>query len=219
MATGPVVEERDLTKYRWQRYRLFSRFDHGVLLDEDMWFSITHEKIAVHHAERLGSRVVVDAFAGAGGNCIQLAKTCPHVIAIELNSVRVHLARFNAQLYEVEDSIDFICGNAFDVLPSLMGKVDAVFLSPPWGGPSYASHNSFNLDQMRPYPASSVLKVALKVTPNVALLLPRNTHVEELRKLLRVCSEGQPLRCEVEQNFLGGRLKTLTLYFGDLIAD
>lgn len=66
---SPLVE-----KYWLQRYDLFSKYDEGVKLDEEGWFSVTPEEIAVRHAERSGGGVVVDCFAGVGGNSIQFAK-------------------------------------------------------------------------------------------------------------------------------------------------
>ena len=53
---------------------LFSRFDDGIKMDEEGWFSVTPEPIARHHASRCGSGIVVDSFTGVGGNVIQLAQ-------------------------------------------------------------------------------------------------------------------------------------------------
>ena len=44
-----------LQKYWHQRYRLFSHFDAGIHLDEESWYSVTPEPIALHHAERCAS--------------------------------------------------------------------------------------------------------------------------------------------------------------------
>lgn len=41
---GPLP--RKLWKYWMQRYTLFARFDDGVLLDEEGWFSVTPEAVA-----------------------------------------------------------------------------------------------------------------------------------------------------------------------------
>nr|XP_005563393.1 PREDICTED: trimethylguanosine synthase isoform X4 [Macaca fascicularis] len=69
----------ELAKYWAQRYRLFSRFDDGIKLDREGWFSVTPEKIAEHIAGRVSQSfkcdVVVDAFCGVGGNTIQFALT------------------------------------------------------------------------------------------------------------------------------------------------
>ena len=41
---------RELWKYWLQRYSLFNRFDEGVLMDEEGWYSATPEVIAAHQA-------------------------------------------------------------------------------------------------------------------------------------------------------------------------
>lgn len=63
-----------IEKYWYQRYLLFSRFDDGVRLDEEGWFSVTPEPIAKHHALRCGLDTIIDGFTGVGGNAIQFAK-------------------------------------------------------------------------------------------------------------------------------------------------
>jgi len=67
-----------LRKYWEQRYSLFSKFDQGIQIDEEGWYSVTPESIAVHIANRCASDVIVDAFCGIGGNSIQFALTCNH---------------------------------------------------------------------------------------------------------------------------------------------
>ncbi|KAJ3128878.1 hypothetical protein HK098_003205 [Nowakowskiella sp. JEL0407] len=56
--------DKSLTKYWLQRYSLFTKFDDGIWLDEDGWFSVTPERIAKHIAERTKCSVIVDAFCG-----------------------------------------------------------------------------------------------------------------------------------------------------------
>lgn len=43
-------------------------------MDEEGWYSVTPEKIAIRHAQRCGNGIVIDCFAGVGGNAIQFAK-------------------------------------------------------------------------------------------------------------------------------------------------
>ena len=62
----------ELEKYWKQRFRLFSKFDEGIQLDRESWFSVTPEAIAIHIAERCQSDLIVDAFCGVGGNAIQV---------------------------------------------------------------------------------------------------------------------------------------------------
>ena len=98
---------------------------------------MTPEKIARHIAEVCKCGLVVDAFCGVGGNAIQFARTCDRVIAVDIDSEKIAMARNNARVYGVEDKIEFIVGDFFKVAPRLIA--DAVFLSPPWGGPEEVS--------------------------------------------------------------------------------
>ncbi|KAL9267246.1 Trimethylguanosine synthase-like protein [Drosera capensis] len=56
-----------------------SKFDEGVQMDGEGWFSVTPERIAEHHASHCGGRVIIDAFAGVGGNAIQFARKNKHI--------------------------------------------------------------------------------------------------------------------------------------------
>lgn len=64
----------NIGKYWCQRYLLFSRYDNGIKMDEEGWFSVTPESIARHHAFRCGKGLIVDCFTGVGGNAIQFAQ-------------------------------------------------------------------------------------------------------------------------------------------------
>eukprot|EP00092_Neocalanus_flemingeri_P021800 GFUD01023649.1.p1 GENE.GFUD01023649.1~~GFUD01023649.1.p1 ORF type:complete len:260 (+),score=69.24 GFUD01023649.1:39-818(+) len=124
-----------ISKYWAQRYRLFSKYDEGIQLDEESWYSVTPEKIGKHIAEKCKCGLVVDGFCGVGGNTIQFALTCERVIAVDIDSDKIAMAKHNARVYGVEDKIEFIVGDFFKIVPNL--KADVVFLSPPWGGPKY----------------------------------------------------------------------------------
>lgn len=56
-----VEIDAGILKYYAQRYRLFSRFDEGITLDREGWFSATPEDIAAHTAERCRSVQTNDA--------------------------------------------------------------------------------------------------------------------------------------------------------------
>lgn len=142
----------------------------------------------------------------------------------------------NAAIYGVEDRIEFILGDAMEVLPLL--KADVVFLSPPWGGPQYQTPETFDLHSMIPPPLSAVeiFRAARKVTPNVVFFLPRNIDVNQVAALPAIAAgmatdTSSPSTCdgavasvatemcELERHFLNGKFKTTSAYFGeDLIA-
>ncbi|OXB66745.1 hypothetical protein ASZ78_005720 [Callipepla squamata] len=145
-----IAADPELIKYWAQRYRLFSRFDEGIKLDREGWFSVTPEKIAEHIAVRVAQafncNTIVDAFCGVGGNAIQFALTSKRVIAVDIDPEKLSLARSNAEVYGVADQIEFVCGD-FMVLAADL-KADVVFLSPPWGGPDYATAEIFDIQTM-----------------------------------------------------------------------
>ena len=108
----------EVRKYYRYRYHLFSRWDQGIQFDETGLFSVTPESLALHTAVRCACDVAVDAFAGIGGNAIQLARTCNHVIAIDLDQQRLRYLQHNSRIYGVQNKIDCICGNSLTLLPT-----------------------------------------------------------------------------------------------------
>uniref|UniRef100_A0A1J3FXP6 Trimethylguanosine synthase n=1 Tax=Noccaea caerulescens TaxID=107243 RepID=A0A1J3FXP6_NOCCA len=106
-------------KYWVQRYDLFSRYDQGIEMDEQGWYSVTPEEIAIKQAERCRGKVVIDCFSGVGGNTIQFAKVCSCVIAIDIDPKKVKLAINNAKVYGVANNVDYVVGDFIKLAPSL----------------------------------------------------------------------------------------------------
>ncbi|XP_042552059.1 trimethylguanosine synthase [Dipodomys spectabilis] len=209
-----IASVPELAKYWAQRYRLFSRFDDGIKLDKEGWFSVTPEKIAEHIAGRVSQSfrcdIIVDAFCGVGGNTIQFALTGKRVIAIDIDPVKIDLARNNAEVYGIADKIEFICGDFLLLAPCL--RADVVFLSPPWGGPDYATAETFDIRTMMSPDGFEIFRLSQKITNNIVYFLPRNADIDQVASLA-----GPGGQVEIEQNFLNNKLKTITAYFGDLI--
>uniref|UniRef100_W5ME20 Trimethylguanosine synthase n=1 Tax=Lepisosteus oculatus TaxID=7918 RepID=W5ME20_LEPOC len=211
-----IAAKPELAKYWAQRYRLFSRFDKGIKLDYEGWFSVTPEKIAKHIALRVQnsfhSDVIVDAFCGVGGNAIQFALTGKRVIAVDIDPVRIALARNNAKVYGVAQQIEFIQGDFMELAVDI--KADVVFLSPPWGGPDYLTADVFDIKTMMSpdgYPFK-IFRLSKLISDNIVYFLPRNADFDQIASLA-----GPGGKVEVEQNFLNNKLKTITAYFGNLI--
>ncbi|VDO11363.1 unnamed protein product [Rodentolepis nana] len=135
---------RDPSVARWwkRRFDLFWRFDEGIKMDKESWYIVTPEEVARRQAEICTSNVVVDAYAGAGGNTIQFAQKCQFVIGIDNNLERLSsILQPNTRVYGVKSRVDCICGDVTGVLRALrtesISAIDTVFMSPPWGGPGY----------------------------------------------------------------------------------
>ncbi|KAI0923699.1 hypothetical protein AcV5_009174 [Taiwanofungus camphoratus] len=288
-----------LQKYFSQRERYFSLYSSGCLLDEEGWYSVTPERVAEQIAERCRCDVVLDAFCGVGGNAIAFARTCERVIALDTSPVRLALARHNAALYGVADRIEFVLADFISFARALIDvqnarntrkgtqpqddkpaatpadvqtprrKFDVVFLSPPWGGPSYLTDSpsegrdvtepnsdadpeeraapEYSLSSIRPIHGVQLFRLARQLTKNVAYYLPRNVRLEEVAELVdnegeqnlpkgaagtkakgrekverRSGKETGKMRevemVELEEEWMGSKLKALTCYFGGLVA-
>ncbi|XP_023776797.1 trimethylguanosine synthase isoform X1 [Cyanistes caeruleus] len=177
-----IAADPELVKYWAQRYRLFSRFDEGIKLDREGWFSVTPEKIAEHIAIRVSQAfncdIIVDAFCGVGGNAIQFALTSKRVIAIDIDPEKLRLARHNAEVYGVAEHIDFLCGDFMALAAGL--RADVVFLSPPWGGPDYATAEIFDIQTMICPDGFEIFRLSKKITNNIVYFLPRNADINQL---------------------------------------
>ncbi|MCL7042042.1 hypothetical protein MKW94_008780 [Papaver nudicaule] len=90
---------------------------------------------------------------------------------------------------------------------------DVVFLSPPWGGPTYTTVEKFTLDLLKPRDGYSIFQAAQKITPNIIMFLPRNVDLHQVEELSWLSSP--PLNLQIEENYVEGRLKGITAYFGD----
>ncbi|KAJ7230700.1 S-adenosyl-L-methionine-dependent methyltransferase [Mycena pura] len=118
-------------------------------------------------------------------------------------------------------------------------KIDVVFLSPPWGGPGYisgsssqssspaepeaeadATHPSYTLASIQPLHGAELFQLSRRITRNVAYYLPRNTRLDEIGALLAdpTTDVNGSVRemVEVEEEWMGPKLKALTCYTGGL---
>lgn len=75
-----VTGNKQLKKFHKHRYYLFSKYDRGIKIDDESWYSITPENVAKHVANKAASIFgegvfnAMDGFSGVGGNLIQLAR-------------------------------------------------------------------------------------------------------------------------------------------------
>ncbi|GLD92687.1 hypothetical protein PINS_up001266 [Pythium insidiosum] len=125
------------------------------------------------------------------------------------------MAQHNAAIYGVADRIEWILGDATQVLPTL--QADVVFLSPPWGGVNY-NRTHFRLEDMKIGDVSGIdlFKMAQKITSNIVYYLPKTTPISELEALLPLAGDS---RLEREHLYLNGQLKVVNGYFGNLVRD
>jgi trimethylguanosine synthase len=221
-----------IEKFYNMRYRLWSKFDEGIQMDETAYYSVTPEKIAIHIAQRICEKknvLVIDAFSGVGGNAIQFAShhNCIKVIGIEINQERIRMAQHNAIIYGVADKINFIAGDFLEwihILPftirSLLvkhpGLEVVVFLAPPYGGVHATLEEEYNMDEMKPIDACTLVKLCVSyLSPNICFLLPKNITYKQIGEVIEASGTDS---AEFEENILSGRCKTVSLYLGNLLV-
>lgn len=174
---APSVDE----KYWKRRYNYFSRFDDGVRMDAGAWFEVTPESVARHIADRMKYGLVVDGTCGVGGNAIQFALSSDRVIGVDVDAQRLSDARHNAGLYGVSDRIEFVHDDFVNFAATYSGQpVDAVFLSPPWGGPAHLDAEYFSLKDVVCPDIVQLFTAAASLSTRVVLYLPRHTNLHEI---------------------------------------
>lgn len=79
----------------------------------------------------------------------------------------------------------------------------------------------YPLSALLPIHGRKLFELASKITPNIAYFLPRNVDLQELAELAPVheAEEGNGLErefVEVEEEWVGYKLKAVTAYYGGL---
>jgi trimethylguanosine synthase len=128
---GIVNPHPDLVENKFwaQRKRIFAKFDEGIQLDKESWYSVTPEVIANYTSRRmtmnLSSHVsgftVVDAFGGVGGNTIAfcLNDRVDRVVHVDTDLSKIRMAAHNCQVYGIPPhKVMFLHANACHVLKS-----------------------------------------------------------------------------------------------------
>ena len=202
------------------RYYLFSKYDNGIQMDDESWYSVTPEEIATYISTCIpssSSSTITDAFCGVGGNTIPFSVSCSHVNAIDISSSKLNMAQHNASLYSCKDNITFI---ESDFLTTTVTS-DYVFLSPPWGGSAYKADMNFTLKKWITPDIEEIIKHALTLSHNLIFYLPRNTPVMELIEYLVKYDEStikendNTLYVDVRYLYSANKVKAMLVLYGE----
>lgn len=197
---------------------------HGLVLLRNQLQSIApfqHQKYTLtsdsHVAADLGTiassskTVVIDIFAGVGGNAIAfaLSNRWSQVIAVEKDPSTIACGQHNAAIYGVAHRITWVNEDCFLYLKANASSIDQlntiIFASPPWGGPGYTSDEIFNLSTMAPYSLKQIHDACIGM--DSALFLPRTS---DLRQISKLAPEGKKI--DVIQYCMEGASKALVAY-------
>ncbi|OBA28024.1 hypothetical protein HANVADRAFT_12536, partial [Hanseniaspora valbyensis NRRL Y-1626] len=134
----------------------------------------------------------MDITGGSGLDSISLSRYWPKVIAVDINMENLYSSFKNAQNYNVVDKISFIHNDFNDpVFFTLFkkiykGKVDFIYSSPPWSGPSYGELKLYDVDEhLGMGGLTSLLRKTLQLTNNCCFFLPKNSSVNQIMTIAR----------------------------------
>lgn len=94
---------KNVDKYWYQRYSLFSKFDEGVSINEQSWAVMIPEAVSEYIAGKIKYEAVANLYAGVGGDAIKLANTCNKVIAWDESEINMKSMYINSKIYGSEN--------------------------------------------------------------------------------------------------------------------
>jgi len=190
--------------------KIIKKFGKEYQVDDETFVMGIHHLLGDHIAQRFkGYEIVLDSCCGAGFMSISLAKHVNQVIAVEVNPKNLTQAQYNARIANVSDRIKFILGDILDKsILNEISSIDAAFLDPDWTmvGEVKTAHTS-KLYNMQPSADKLFIEIN-KLTQNIALRLPREIDLSELK--------GLPTH-EFEKIYLDDEFKFYCVYFGELL--
>ena len=208
----------------WEkRYYYYSKFDEGIQMDKDLWYSVTPEPIAKYIAKLIYGKTIIDGFCGSGGNVIQFSKYCKKVYAIDIEKKKIDICKNNCKVYNCKDNIEFILSDFLKMKDKI--KADYIFLSPPWGGPDYKFSSVYSIKKYMTPDIVEIVKVSLSIAKKILFYLPSNLNLDEL---FDICwqvknqikeNSGKNLFFDIKILKSNDRIKTLLIIFGENIND
>ena len=224
-------EDKKLIKnsYFIQRYYLFSKYDEGIKLDEESWFSVTPEEVSKYIANKITNpnQIIIDGFSGCGGNIIQFCKN-NLTIANDIDEEKIKMAKHNSKIYNCNDNnLKFSVNNflelSFEDIKKLSNKNDittddtTLFLSPPWGGVNYKNITYQMKEQITPN-INDIMIHSKKLSNNIILFLPRNIDINELFDILLETGyfkNDTSLVIDIELIVSGMKIKAILVSIGE----
>ncbi|GME71940.1 unnamed protein product [Ambrosiozyma monospora] len=216
----------ELMKYWNSRYQLFKKFDDGIQLMHELWYSVTPELLAVKLAKFIKRNYpkahnIGDLFCGGGGNTIQFLKVFDRVIGIDNNKVHLECTRNNSLVYLSEKKVS----QKLTLLHSCWGKksnkkltdmktkIDIMFGSPPWGGISSSKSKVFDVNLLKPSPLNQLLMSMKQFSDVIVLFLSRNSSIKQIEKVTAEVFGGKA-KVKILEARIGPSLKSLFCCWG-----
>lgn len=94
-----------MRKYWRNRYRIFSKYDEGVIMTKELWYSVTPEDVSRFIAKFLRKSMknpnsrILDLCCGGGGDTIQFLRLFSHVYGIDNKQIHLDCTLNNSSVY------------------------------------------------------------------------------------------------------------------------
>lgn len=182
---------------------LLSPRERSMNFDEYGLFALTPRCFSEPILRRIKGDTIVDACCSVGGMSIALAETGKRVIAVELDTRRIKLARKNATLFEVSHRIEFVNEDVLRALPQL--DFDTVFFDGQWSEEASTEALPFTLSHFSP-DGTCFLQLCFELTDSVVVRTPVNFDFSELEQFNRPY--------DIEATEVDGTPVAYSIYFG-----
>lgn len=191
MKPEPIIVSKDLFESKFPKREGVRPKD--VRMSNVSIYSVTRPETAVLITnillEELGTpeAVITDAFANVGGMTIALASVFKKVNACELEPLHCKYLKHNLAKYGLLSKTKVYCG---DVLLNIrkLGYQDAIFLDPPWGGPSYKDARRFRfplINQKHHIARIMIDLMKIEGVKLVVLLCPSSIDLVDMSRYLK----------------------------------
>jgi 16S rRNA G966 N2-methylase RsmD len=185
-----------------------NKFGDQYIADEYTFKMGIDIRFTSHFAERFKKLNVLETCTGAGFTTISLARVANQVITVEIDKMHQAQAIQNIEKAGLLNKVRFIHGNIIDSnILDRLPTVDAVFIDPDWADSGLNHVYKFINSNTQP-PSDMILNIMLKITNNIAIVLPPDINSVEFIDL--------PIH-ERESIFLGNSHELYCLYFGKLM--
>jgi len=113
--------------------------NYRYLISKDSFFQINKKQteklynLVLKYAQLEGKEQVLDLYCGTGTIGLYIAKNAQKVIGVELNKEAIEMANKNKELNNI-NNIEFICGDAKEVIKKINSTIDLIIVDPPRSG-------------------------------------------------------------------------------------
>lgn len=204
---------KKLYRYFNKRNYLFSKFEQGIEIDEESWYSVIPEAVSIYLRERFREKKVkriFEPFSGIGGIAIHLCDSFEEYIVNDIDPHKIKMLQHNMQVYKKSlNRLKFINSDFLAIEPF---QTDALIICPPWGGIETADYATKDLDSLMSPKLSDILIHAQKFAGEILLQLPKQTNLGNLIRVIQ--SVGLRPIFTVEKIMTNGKCSQLFFYLG-----